>query len=63
MDKNDKAPFNAYGSIVFTIGDLYKWFPGRTLTYSAAYGYFPILTPLKMIKNGHFRRLKLIAFL
>ena len=39
MDKNDKAPFNAYGSNVFTIGDLYKWFPDRTLTYSAAYGY------------------------
>ena len=30
---------------------------------SHVYGYFAILTPLKLIKNGHFRRLKLISFL
>ena len=27
------------------------------------YGHFAILAPLKMIKDGHFRRLKLIPFL
>ena len=40
-----------------------KWFPGGTVIYSATYGHFTTLAPSKMIKNGHFRRLKLIAFL
>ena len=40
---------------------MHKWFPGRTLIYSATCGHFAVLTPWKMIKNGHFHRLKLVS--